>query len=203
MEQDFKSRADADLLPCSAFLVPCSIFFISGMIFSSVNRQQYRKINIKYLRKNTGNRAKSNNMKKIEASDFKRLIGIWKTEGKVFSGKDKLKLAGTDSYEFILDGNFILHKAAVKMGKEKNETFEIIALDGSVEKGKMDYYNSKAATGVMTCSLIENDFKIKGDKIKFVGTINDESTKLSGKWSKKEDSGKWNGFIELELTKQN
>ena len=146
---------------------------------------------------------KINKMTKIKTSNFKRLIGIWKTEGTVYSHKDNLKLVGIDSYEFILDGNYILHKADVKMGNEKSETFEIITLGSSIKKANMQYYNSKGESGIMTSSLTENIFKIKGYKIKFEGTIDEENTKLIGKWSLKADNEKWTIFINLKLTKQN
>lgn len=140
-------------------------------------------------------------MAKIETSNFKRLIGIWETSGTIFTGKDNLKLIGIDSYEFILDGNYILHKANVQMGNEKSETFEMIALDGAGQTGKMQYYNSKGESGVMTCSLTGNSFKIKGDKIKFKGTIDYENTKLFGKWFLQADSNDWKEFIDLRLKK--
>ena len=142
-------------------------------------------------------------MTKIETSNFKRLIGIWKTEGMILADKGNSKLVGIDSYEFILDGNYILHKAHVKMGDEKSETFEIIALDNSIDKGKLQYYNSKGESGVMTSSLTKNNFKIKGDRIKFEGTLNDENTRLVGKWYLQADNDEWTDFIDLDLTKQN
>ena len=45
-------------------------------------------------------------MAKIGTSSFKRLIGVWKTEGTILNAKENSTLVGTDSYEFILDGNF-------------------------------------------------------------------------------------------------
>jgi hypothetical protein len=141
-------------------------------------------------------------MAKIETSNFKRLIGTWETEGTIFSDKGNLKLAGIDIYEFILGGNYILHKADVTMGDEKSETFEIISLEGSIDKATMHYYNSKAETGVMESSLTENNFKITGDKLKFEGTITDDNTRLFGKWHLQTDNNEWNEFIELKLTKQ-
>lgn len=46
-------------------------------------------------------------MEKTETSIFRRLIGVWKTEGSILTDKENSKLSGTDSYEFILDGNYI------------------------------------------------------------------------------------------------
>lgn len=56
------------------------------------------------------------------------LIGTWKTEGQVKPAGDNpgTMFTGTDSYEWILDKSFILHKANVMMGNEKIKVFEII-----------------------------------------------------------------------------
>lgn len=142
-------------------------------------------------------------MTKIETSNFKRLIGIWKTEGTILTEKDNSKLEGTDSYEFILDGNYILHKADVKMGDEKSETYEILKWDSFTESVKMEYFNSKGENGVMTSSLANNNFKIQGDKIKFEGYINDENSNLVGKWYLQTNGNEWREYIDLRLTKQN
>ncbi|MEO5684072.1 MAG: hypothetical protein ABIQ88_15625 [Chitinophagaceae bacterium] len=141
-------------------------------------------------------------MANIETSNFKRLIGVWKTEGTITTEKENLKLTGTDSYEFILDGNYILHKAAVKMGSENSGTFEIIELDNAADSAKMQYFNSKGESGCMVSTLVKNDFVIQGDKIKFEGSINDNNTKISGHWYLQKEIDTWTGFIDLILVKQ-
>lgn len=142
-------------------------------------------------------------MTKIETSKFKRLIGVWKTTGQINSDNETLKLEGTDTYEFILDGHYILHKADVVMGIEKSETFEIISLDNSDNKARMQYFNSKGENGAMESQINENDFLINGDGIKFEGTINNENTEVAGKWFLQADNKSWKEFINLRLEKQN
>lgn len=139
---------------------------------------------------------------KIESSNFKRLIGIWETKGTIHTEKGNSALIGTDSYEFILGGTCMLHKADVMMGNEKSETFEMITLDDSAEQIKMEYYNSKGESGVMKGSLIDNDFKIEGDKLKFEGILNNDNSILAGKWYMQTEENVWAEFIELKLTKQ-
>lgn len=142
-------------------------------------------------------------MTKIETSKFKRLIGVWKTTGQITSGNETLKLEGKDTYEFILDGHYILHKADVTMGSEKSETFEIISLDNSDNKAQMKYFNSKSESGTMTSQINDNDFLINGEGIKFEGTINNENTEVVGKWFLQADDKCWEEFISLKLEKQN
>jgi len=141
-------------------------------------------------------------MNKIATSSFRRLLGVWKTSGQILSGDSALSLTGTDSYELILGGNYILHKAAVFMGDEKSETFEIIELDGSSKNAEMNYFNSRGESGTMTGQIEGDDFLIKGDRLKFVGKINEANTAIAGKWFQQSKENSWNEFIELRLEKQ-
>ncbi len=140
-------------------------------------------------------------MKNIEESNFKRLVGIWKTTGDIKSGLENLKLIGIDSYELILDGNYILHKADVKMGNDRSETLEIIKLDNSFDKAIMQYFNTKGEDGIMHSSIINNEFSIEGKGLKFYGTINNENTKIRGKWYSQKENEEWTDFIDLNLDK--
>lgn len=141
-------------------------------------------------------------MNKIENSNFKRLVGVWKTTGDIKSGQDNLKLIGIDSYELILGGNYILHKADVKMGNDRSETLEIIKLDNSLDNAKMQYFNTKGEDGIMISSIINSEFKIEGTGLKFIGVINEENTKISGKWYIQTKNEEWADFIDLNLEKQ-
>ncbi len=131
--------------------------------------------------------------------DFLRLLGTWKITGKFISGSEFLPIIGTDSYELILDGKFILHKADVKMGDETSETFEIIDL-GSSPVASMHYFNSKGEKGIMHGSIVNNEFKIKSDELKFAGTISESNSEITGKWFRR-DGEKWEHFIDLKLDK--
>ncbi len=141
-------------------------------------------------------------MEKIADSDFKRLIGVWKTSGTVKSDQGDLTLSGIDSYELVLDGNFILHKADVKMGNEHSETVEMIHSAGSLDQATMQYFNSRGEDGKMTSSIIDNEFTIIGNGLKFKGTIDKHDTLVIGKWYSKGESETWNEFIELKLERQ-
>lgn len=140
-------------------------------------------------------------MTTIETSNFSRLIGIWVTKGTIVTHTNDLELLGIDTYEYILNENYILHKADVMMGDERTQTFEIISLTNSKERAKMQYYNSKGESGSMTSYLVKNVFKIKSSTMKFEGKFNDENAELIGKWFVKE-SDKWIDFIDLKLKKQ-
>jgi hypothetical protein len=112
------------------------------------------------------------------------------------------ELKGIDSYELILNGQYILHKADVLIGSEKSETFEIIEIKGEETVASMHYYNSKSERGTMTGAIRENDFTIDSDNLKFQGKLNNDNTVITGKWMMKSQTGEWNDFIKLQLVKK-
>ena len=89
------------------------------------------------------------------------------------------------------------------MGNEKSETFEIISLTDTIHTAKMQYFNSKGESGIMTSKLTNNDFHMNGDRIKFIGTINDKNSEVVGKWFLQADDKSWAKFIDLKLEKLN
>ena len=138
-------------------------------------------------------------MNKIETTSFRKLLGSWKTEGVVLSDQSELK--GTDTYELILDGNFILHKADVIMRGQRNETLEIIAI-GDSGSATMSYYNSKGESGKMSAFIREEELVITGDRIKFNGILIENDSAITGQWFHQKDDGNWESFIKMKLTKE-
>jgi len=138
-------------------------------------------------------------MDKKAASNFKRLVGIWKTSGSMISGSDQL--TGTDRYELILDGNYILHTANVRLGAEKSETVELIKLESSVDHASMHYFNNKGEDGSMIGFLAGDEFRMEGKELKFEGTINAENTRITGNWYTQSADGKWICLMDIQLEK--
>jgi hypothetical protein len=76
-------------------------------------------------------------MKKIATSPFAGLLGVWDTQGQMSTAAGLIELKGVDSYELILDGYHLLHKANVTMGTEAGETHEIISLNPDLNQATM------------------------------------------------------------------
>jgi hypothetical protein len=100
----------------------------------------------------------------IENSEFQKLIGEWKTEGRILAkgNEPEIHISGTDSYEWILDGYYILHKADVLMGEIRGQTYELISLDEAGTKAKFEYYNNQGVSGKMVGMLKNNKLSIEG-----------------------------------------
>lgn len=140
----------------------------------------------------------------IENSEFQKLIGEWKTEGRILAkgNEPEVHISGTDSYELILDGYYILHKADVLMGEVRGQTYELIGLDEAGEKAKFEYYNNPGVSGKMVGMLKNNRLNIEGDGLRFDGRLNDDGSQLAGTWQElRNQEGQWLDFMEIRLSK--
>ena len=141
--------------------------------------------------------------KRIENTDFKKLIGKWKTEGRILKTDQnpEMKISGTDVYEMILGGFFILHTADVLMGNEKSQTYEIIGWDQPNDQATFQHYNNQGLSGKMTGIIKNNEFKINGEGLRFNGQINNNDKEIAGTWEKLTDQNNWVAFLKMNFTK--
>lgn len=141
-------------------------------------------------------------MNKIKTSAFARLIGNWTTSGDVKSEDEHLKLTGTDSYQFILDGAYILHKADVMMGDKQSETFEVIGYDSNTSEYTMRYFDNTGNSGTMTATIDNDVWTFHGEKLRFTGGFKKEDQEFSGIWEQLTDGNKWIHYMSVQLTRQ-
>jgi hypothetical protein len=139
--------------------------------------------------------------KRIEHSDFKVFIGKWSTEGRIFGTDEspEMEIIGTDTYEPILDGFFLLHQADVLIGNVKSKTFEIMGFMESDAQVSLQYYNNVGAFGLMSGSLTNGEWKIRSKDLRFDGKFTENRNELTGTWQKLDNQKKWVNFIEIKL----
>ena len=132
------------------------------------------------------------------------LIGNWNTRGEMKATNDNPAsvFTGTDTYEWILDGHFILHKVDVMMDGKKVEALEFIGLipekDGSY---KMRSFDNQGNLTEMEAHLeSEIELHINGDKMRSKLFVIDNNT-LKASWERSNDNENWIPWMELKLTR--
>lgn len=113
----------------------------------------------------------------------------------------EMKITGTDTYELILDGFFILHKADVLMGNERSQTIEIIGFDATNNQAILDHYNNQGFSGKMTGTVKRNELKIAGKELRFQGRLNEGGNQINGTWERLDNRQEWKSFLRIKLTK--
>ncbi len=143
-------------------------------------------------------------MEKLKAEELlqlRRFVGRWNTKG-VLRTSDKMHgeiVTGTDTYEWLAGEYFLLHKADVYIGKEKNQTYEIIGFDNKIGKFTMQHYDSKGSTGLMLAECKKDDWEFIGDDLRFRGGFKNDDKEFSGIWEQRTKDSNWEIFMDITL----
>jgi hypothetical protein len=139
-----------------------------------------------------------------EYNELGRFVGRWNTEGKILAtdSTPEVKIVGTDNYEWLPGGYFLLHKADVLIGDDKSETFEVIGFDQSSGKYTMQHYDNKGDSGLMTATYEKGVWIFLGETLRFTGGFKKEDKEFSGIWEQLTDGKNWTHFMDIKLTKK-
>lgn len=133
------------------------------------------------------------------------LIGSWRTDGEVLktSKSQKIKIKGTDSYEWVLGGSFILHRVNVMMGEVKTEVMELIGEYDEVNNTyQMRAFDNTGAFSTMQASVnSEGTLLITGDKMQSKLTVANDGKSMNARWEISEDGKIWMPWMHLTLAK--
>lgn len=133
-----------------------------------------------------------------------KFVGIWNTEALIPSSKHnpEIKINGTDTYEWITDGFFLLHSADVMIGTDNSKTHEIIGYDRSNNHYTMQHYNNKGDSGLMTATLDDGLWTFSGDNLRFKGRFNEHEDVFFGTWEQLTEDKTWVHLMDIKLSKK-
>lgn len=129
------------------------------------------------------------------------LNGTWNTAGTVFNSPDLI--SGTDIYELVAGGCYLLHRVDVAIGNKKMEAIEIIeneSNNGVFAVYAFDCYHH-FETMQMTCEK-ENVFKISGNLVRAQLVIETDGMQMEAHWEKSGDGYRWMPWMNVKFTKQ-
>jgi hypothetical protein len=141
--------------------------------------------------------------KGFEYQLLSKFMGKWNTTGTI-PASDKspeIKISGTDTYEWLPGGYFLLHKVDVLMGNDRNETFEVIGFDEHENHYTMQHYDNKGNSGLMIASCKDGVWTFLGENLKFTGGFKNQDNEFSGIWERSTDGQSWEHLMEIRLFK--
>jgi len=132
------------------------------------------------------------------------LIGKWSTKGTIKAGDTmpETTINGTDSYEWILNGCFILHKVDVMMGDARTEAVEIIGeFDNLGKTYKMRSFDGQGNFTTMEAHLDDNGaLHILGENMRSKLSIADNNN-MTAHWERSADNKNWQPWMDLVFSK--
>ena len=131
------------------------------------------------------------------------LIGTWRSEGHTVAGPDDpgTVIVGTDDYQWLGGGFFVVHRIDVRMGDEHVEAIEIIGNDRAT--GAYPTHAFDHTGGVATYEMTERDgtWTVAGDGQRSRLEVAGDGVTMAAHWERQEADGSWVPWMEMAFTK--
>jgi len=142
---------------------------------------------------------------KNEAPEYRLLdpfIGKWNTVGsiKTDQGKPDIEIQGTDTYEWVAGGAFVLHTVNVMIGSDRKESIEVIGFDTRSNRYPMHSYGNSGEMAEMYAEFSNGRIHFLSENLRFTGSFSDDQKILSGIWEQRKE-GDWKPFMDIKLSK--
>jgi hypothetical protein len=132
------------------------------------------------------------------------LIGRWSTEGAtIATGSEPAgTFKGTDTYEWVLEGGFMLHTVDVMMGYDKTEVLEYIGYDEERKLFTLRSFDNKGVFSEMHAVLeADRTLVITGNNIRARLLEGTDGDHMQAQWERSEDGTTWVPWMKLQLRK--
>lgn len=139
-----------------------------------------------------------NALKKLNA-----FVGKWKTEGQTITApsNETVKIEGTDIYEWLPGGFFLIHRVDVHMGDEETRSIEVIGYDASNQTYPMYSFDNKGNYDFLQANVQDRTWTITGESIRFTGVFSNDGNTIIGHWEMATDDSNWLPWMEIKLTR--
>ena len=130
------------------------------------------------------------------------LVGKWQSEGEVLatSATPEIKISGSDSYKWVCDGMFLLHRVDVMMGVEKTEVIEMIGYDPQTKNYPMRSFDNHGNFAVMHFSVNEKGvWTIKGNSVRSTLRIAGDADQMNALWERTDDGTSWIPWMKMRF----
>ncbi len=140
------------------------------------------------------------NNKQMSRLNF--LVGKWQTSGKTIS-KDStpvIPVTGTDTYEWVSNGDFLQHTVDVLMGDKKVQTIEMIGNYSETSKSfEMNSHDNKGNSETMKGSLTcDGTLLIEGEKHRATLTASEDGKSMEARWEQLVGT-EWEHWMEMKF----
>jgi Protein of unknown function (DUF1579) len=141
-----------------------------------------------------------------ESQPLDVLVGTWITEGEVLAGSSgpATRITGTDTYEWLPGGFFLVHHVDVHVGDEKVDAIEIIGgYDASTRTYPMRSFDSQGNFVTMQARVsAPGVWTFTGASERSTLVVGGDGTTMAARWERADDGGSsWMPWMEMRFTR--
>jgi Protein of unknown function (DUF1579) len=133
------------------------------------------------------------------------LVGRWNSEGRTVPGPSEpaIRITGTDTYEWLAGGFFLVHRVDVCVGGEHVEVLELIGPYDHPERSyPMRSFDNQGNYATMTARVDDDGvWTFTGASERATLTIGDDGTTMTARWERSDDGSTWRHWMDMRFTK--
>jgi hypothetical protein len=139
----------------------------------------------------------------VEIRALEPLISTWRTAGRVFDelGAETMRVDGTDAYEWMAGGRWVIHHVDVTMGADRTRALEMIGDPSGDATFVMRAFDASGAFDTMTLRVDGREFHTQGDGVRNTLTVAADGGSMAAVWERRLDDGSWVRWMELDFTR--
>ena len=130
-----------------------------------------------------------------------RFVGAWHTKGqtKVGANGEALLITGTDTYEWLPGGFFLVHRWDVRMGSEESKGIEIIGYDDKTKAYPTYSFDNQGNTGTYQASTRDGVWTFRSRSERATVVMSDDGNTIIANWEHLTDGINWQPWMEVKL----
>ena len=130
-------------------------------------------------------------------------VGEWETSGSVFATETSqaVAISGTDVYEWLPGGFFLLHRVKATMGNVGTESTEIIGWNAKEQLFLVRSFDAFGNCEEYLMDLCSGFLSFRSTELRFRGAFSEDKQELSGIWEKDDGVG-WYPQMETRLIRR-
>lgn len=134
---------------------------------------------------------------------FDSIVGRWRTSGTVLdeNGKPVARIDGTDEYEWMPGGRWIVHRVDVTMGDDHVHALELIGeYDAETGTYAMRAFDGSGTYGEMTARpKTDGSWTFVGDGMRSTLRPSEDRLSMTARWERRIDSGAWIHWMDMRF----
>lgn len=132
---------------------------------------------------------------------FGSVIGRWRTSGTVFDehGQEVTTIAGTDEYEWMPGGMWVIHRVDVMIGDNHVQALELIGdHDTETDTYAMRAFDGSGTFGTMTARLnADGTWTFLGEGMRSILRTSKDRSSMTARWERQDESGHWIHWMDM------
>jgi hypothetical protein len=129
------------------------------------------------------------------------IVGHWRSSGRMLDehGTETLRIEGTDTYEVMDGGHWIIHRVDVHMGDEHTRALEMIGDPGGDGRFVMRAFDASGSFDTMSLRVDGLTFHTEGDGVRNTLAIGADGRSMSVVWERQVNG--WVRWMEMDFAR--